>query len=54
VPQIALAYVLDQPLNIFALVGCAKRAEFAANLAALDIQLSTGEMLWLEGKTENL
>lgn len=46
--QIALAWVLGQPLNIFALVGCANRAEFAANVAALDLALTEDELRWLD------
>ncbi len=48
-PQIALAYVLSQPLDIFALVGCNSAAEFRANLAALDVTLTPEELSWLEG-----
>jgi hypothetical protein len=47
-PQVALAYVLGQPLNIFALVGWRSGAEFAENVAALDVQLTADEMAWLE------
>lgn len=47
VPQLALAYVLNYPLNIFALVGACTPAEIKANLAAVDIRLSPGEMAWL-------
>ncbi len=49
VPQIALAYVLSQPLNIFALVGCATVDEFAANVAASEVKLSVEEIAELEG-----
>lgn len=48
VPQIALAYVMNQPLNIFALVFCANRAESEANNAALSIALTPQEMAWLD------
>jgi len=48
VAQLALAYVLSQPWNLFALVGCANRAEFAANVAALDLRLTPAELGWLE------
>lgn len=51
-PQIALAYVLSQPLNIFALVGCLSGAEFKENLAAGQIKLTVEEMAWLELKLE--
>lgn len=48
VPQLALAYVLSQPWNIFTLVGCANGAEFAVNAAALDLHLTEQEISWLE------
>jgi aryl-alcohol dehydrogenase-like predicted oxidoreductase len=53
VPQIALAYVMSQPLNIFALVGCQTGEEFGANLEACEVQLTPQEMAWLELKTES-
>jgi aryl-alcohol dehydrogenase-like predicted oxidoreductase len=48
-PQIALAYVLHQPLNIFAVTGARTPAECAENVAAMDIELSLQEIAWLEG-----
>jgi aryl-alcohol dehydrogenase-like predicted oxidoreductase len=48
VPQIAMAYVMDQPWQTFALVGCANRSEFEANAAALAIKLTPAEVTWLE------
>ncbi len=48
VTQIAMAYVLAQPLNIFALVGCQNAREFAANIAAMQLELSSAEIQWLE------
>jgi aryl-alcohol dehydrogenase-like predicted oxidoreductase len=47
-PQIALAYVLAQPFDVYALVGCRSRAEFAENLAALDCALTPEEVAWLD------
>ncbi|MCI0729325.1 MAG: aldo/keto reductase [Chloroflexi bacterium] len=47
-PQVALAYVLSQELNIFAIVGCQHEAEFVANLAASEVRLPAGEIAWLE------
>lgn len=49
VPQIALAYVMSQPLNIFALVGCQTPSEFAENVTASDLKLSAAEIATLEG-----
>ncbi|MBI4556294.1 MAG: aldo/keto reductase [Candidatus Hydrogenedentes bacterium] len=48
VPQIALAYVMNQPLTVFALVGCRSRGEFQDNMDALKIQLTPDEMAWLD------
>ncbi|UCH27884.1 MAG: aldo/keto reductase [Trueperaceae bacterium] len=48
VTQIAMAYVLNQPLDLFALVGCQTPEEFAANAEAMEIELSSGELTWLE------
>jgi aryl-alcohol dehydrogenase-like predicted oxidoreductase len=46
--QIALAYILNQGLNVFALVGCRSADEFAMNAAALDINLTPDEVAWLD------
>ena len=54
IPQVALAYVLSQPLNIFALVGCQSGAEFKANLEASEVRLSPEEIAWLELKSDNI
>lgn len=47
-PQIATAYVMSQPLNIFALVGCRTPEEFEQNVAAMELELSGEELRWLE------
>ncbi len=52
VPQIALAFVLCQPLNIFPLISCASQAMFDANTAALDIMLTPQEMAYLDLKAD--
>jgi aryl-alcohol dehydrogenase-like predicted oxidoreductase len=54
VPQIALAYVLNLPLNAFPLVGCQSPEEFAANRDALTIELSPQEMGWLDLREDGL
>ena len=54
IPQLALAYVMSQPLNIFALVGCANGAEFKANLDASEMRLTPDEMAWLDLRAEKL
>lgn len=47
VPQLALAYVLTYPLNLFALVGACMPEEIEANLVALELALTPDEMAWL-------
>jgi aryl-alcohol dehydrogenase-like predicted oxidoreductase len=47
--QIAVAYVMSQPLDIYALVGCNTADEFASNVQAMEMKLSPDEMAWLEG-----
>jgi aryl-alcohol dehydrogenase-like predicted oxidoreductase len=46
--QLALAYVLSQPMNVFALVGCRNGDEFRANAAGLNVSLTPDECAWLE------
>ena len=48
VAQVAMAYVVAQPFNVFPLVGCANGGEYAANAAALDLALTPDEVRWLE------
>jgi aryl-alcohol dehydrogenase-like predicted oxidoreductase len=46
--QIALAYVIHQPENIFAIVGSRTAKEFADNLAAIETPLTPSELAWLD------
>ena len=52
VTQIASAYVLNQPLNAFALVGCATPEEFRLNHQASELKLSPAEIAWLELRSD--
>ncbi len=52
VPQVALAYAVNQPLNIFPLIAARSGAEFRDNAAALEIKLTAAELAWLELKTD--
>ncbi|HMO58928.1 MAG TPA: aldo/keto reductase [Roseiflexaceae bacterium] len=53
IPQIALSYVMSQPLNIFALVGSRTAAEFEANLTASEMRLSEAECAYLDLRAES-
>ncbi|KPV50655.1 aldo/keto reductase [Kouleothrix aurantiaca] len=48
VAQVALAYVLSLPLDIYALVGCWTGAEFGEAVQASEVQLTPDELVWLE------
>ena len=48
VPQIALAYLLNQPFKVYPLVGAASKQELAETLASTEIELSKKELDWLE------
>jgi aryl-alcohol dehydrogenase-like predicted oxidoreductase len=52
IPQIATAYVMSYPLNIFALVGCQTADEFKDNMQASELRLTAAEMAWLELKSD--
>lgn len=48
IPQIALAYLLGQPLKVFPIVGAASEKELAELAAVIDISLTENECAWLE------
>lgn len=52
VPQIALAFVMSHPLNLFALIGCRNGEEMRANAAALDCRLTEKELAWLDLRSD--
>ncbi len=53
IPQIALAYVLNYRLNIFALVGSANASELDANMAAANTELTEREMAYLDLRADS-
>lgn len=53
IPQIATAYVMSVPLNIFALVGCRTVDEYKANNEAISQKLTPEEIAWLELKSDS-
>ncbi len=54
VPQIALAYIFQQPLNCFAITGASNATEFKENIEALEIGLTKKEISWLDLKSDYL
>lgn len=52
--QIALAYVMNQPMNLFAVVGPHSVEKFKANVEASEIQLTQEELDWLDLRAETL
>lgn len=53
VAQIGMAFLMNQPMNVFALVGCQSAAEFASSAAALDIELTQQELDYLDLKADS-
>jgi len=51
--QIALAYVMNQPMNLFALVGPHSAEKVKANIEASKVQLTPEEMDWLDLRTDS-
>ena len=52
VPQIALAFNLNQPLNLFSLIGVFHPDECKANIEALNLKLTQEELDWLDLKRD--
>ena len=47
VPQVAVAYVMSQPLNIFPIIASASAQEFKENREAVKLSLTPEEVAWL-------
>jgi aryl-alcohol dehydrogenase-like predicted oxidoreductase len=52
--QIALAYVLHQPLNVFALIGPQSEDELRSSVHALEVALTPDELAWLDLERKTL
>jgi aryl-alcohol dehydrogenase-like predicted oxidoreductase len=52
--QVALAWVLGQPLNIYAIFGTSKLAHLEDCLGALEVHLTPEEMAWLNLERDEL
>ena len=51
--QVALAYVMNHPMNVFAVVGPHSAEKFRANIEASDLELTPREMAWLDLRTDS-
>src|SRR5215207_7758266 len=51
--QIALAYIMNAPMNVFALVGPHSGEKFRANIEASEVQLTAQELDWLDLRIES-
>jgi aryl-alcohol dehydrogenase-like predicted oxidoreductase len=47
-PQVALAYLLHQPVDVFPIVASNGRSQFEANVGALNVSLSPSELSYLD------
>jgi aryl-alcohol dehydrogenase-like predicted oxidoreductase len=51
--QIALAYLMNHPMNVFALVGPHSAEKFKANIEASELELTAQEMAWLDLRADS-
>lgn len=51
--QVALAYVMNQPMDLFVIVGPHSGEKFKANIDASEIELTPEEMAWLDLKIDS-
>jgi aryl-alcohol dehydrogenase-like predicted oxidoreductase len=54
IPQIAMAYILNQPLNVYAIAGAANRSELESLAKIADVELTPKERAWLNLEIEEL
>lgn len=52
IPQIAMAFVIDSPLNVFPIIGAANRSEIESSLGALNVKLTPAEVAYLDLKSD--
>ena len=52
IPQIAMAFVMDSPLNVFPIIGAANRSEIESTLGALRLKLTPAEVAYLDLKSD--
>ena len=48
VPQIAMAFIMNQPLNVFPIVGAVNAKEMEENIVAFKTKLTQEELEWLD------
>ncbi len=53
VPQLGMAFIMNQPMRVFALVGPKNGAEFASSAGGLDITLTQRELDYLDLKADS-
>jgi aryl-alcohol dehydrogenase-like predicted oxidoreductase len=51
--QIAVAFVFNQPLNIYALIASRSAEELRQNIAAMELKLTPAEMDWLDLRSDS-
>jgi len=49
--QVALAYLLRQPLNVFPIVGCGSESHLRQDAAAVEVKLTERDLQWLDLKS---
>jgi aryl-alcohol dehydrogenase-like predicted oxidoreductase len=52
IPQIALAYILNDEMDVYPVIGAANRVEIKSSTGSLDVRLTSAERAWLNLETD--
>ena len=50
VPQIAMAWIFNQPMDVFAICAPINNEQLESNIAAMELKLTSEELAWLDLK----
>lgn len=53
IPQVAMAFILDCPMNVFPVIGAETRDEMLSSIGALDVKLTQAEVDYLDLKRDD-
>lgn len=52
IPQVAMAFIMDSPLNVYPIIGAANRSEIESSLGAANVKLTAREAAYLDLKAD--
>ena len=54
IPQVAIAFILDCPMNVYPIIGAANKAEMESSIGALNVKLTPAEVAYLDLKSDSI